>query len=39
MEENLFWEINEVNSVLRKGLYGIYGGVEFSITFDMDNNL
>jgi len=25
--------------VLRKGLYGIYGGVEFSITFDMDNNL
>ncbi|MFJ7970712.1 hypothetical protein [Psychrobacillus sp. NPDC096389] len=25
--------------MLRKGLYGIYGGVEFSITFDMDNNL
>jgi len=37
--ENLLQKINEVNNMLKKGLYGIYKGVEFRITVDMDNNL
>ena len=37
--ENLFQKINEVKSMLKKGLHGIYKGVEYRITVDMDNNL
>lgn len=36
--ENLFQKINEVNNMLKKGLHGIYKGVEFRLTVDMDNN-
>ena len=37
--ENLFQEFNEVNNILKKGLYGIYKEVEFRITVDMESNL